>query len=431
MSRALLWGTTLVALSLGIHCPRLDAQNLRADVVIEWNAILQSTLPASASEPRVYAMMHIAMFDAINSIEREFGPYRVRVPAGHAASSVPAAAQAAHDILVALLPASALTFDRVLETTLSTLPPRVAREGARVGRAVALEILAWRQNDGSSAPPPSFVLPALPGLWQPTPPEFLPAGLTHFPNIEPFALLTPTLFLPPPPPTLISDEYTAAFNEVKAIGSLHSTTRTQDQTLTARLWDGVVTRTTLFGQWNNVARDVSRDRGLSLVETARLFAMLNAAIHDGLQTSQSSKFTYGLWRPVTAIQRADEDLNPLTHADKDWLPLLTTPPYPAYAGNNACVGASAARTLANVVGTNDVKFSVTWTGLIGPPSTPDVTRKYETFWSLAVEQERSRVWGGIHYSFDGAASQISCVKLADYIFKHFMRPNRRDKTRGP
>src|SRR5687768_15159898 len=115
MFRAPLWGSTLVALSLGIHSPRLDAHSPRADVVIEWNAILQSTLPASAGAPRVYAMMHIAMFDAINSIEREFRPYRLRVRAGHAASSEAAAAQAAHDILIAFLPASASTFDAALE----------------------------------------------------------------------------------------------------------------------------------------------------------------------------------------------------------------------------------------------------------------------------------------------------------------------------
>jgi hypothetical protein len=170
MFRTRLWGTTLVALSLGIHGPRLKAHHPGADVVIEWNTILQSTIPASAGAPRVYAMMHIAMFDAINSIEREFRPYRVRVRAGHAASSEAAAAQAAHDILIALLPASASTFDTALAATLDSLPPGVARQGARVGRAVALEILAWRQNDGSSAPPPSYVLPPFPGLWQPTPP---------------------------------------------------------------------------------------------------------------------------------------------------------------------------------------------------------------------------------------------------------------------
>jgi hypothetical protein len=425
MTRTRLWGTTLVALSLVIHSPRMEARHTSADVVIEWNAILQSTLPASPAAPRFYSMMHIAMFDAINSIEREFQPYRVRVRGGQAASSEAAAAQAAHDVLVALLPASKSVFDTALDATLNALPPWVARQGARVGRAVALEILAWRENDGSSAPPTSYVLPPFPGLWQPTPPDFLPAGLTHFPGMKPFALLTPTQYLPATPPTLTSDAYAADFNEVKAIGAVNSATRTEEQTLTAQLWAGVVTRTTLFAQWNNVARDVSRDRGLSLVETARLFAMLNVAIHDGFQLSQSSKFTYGLWRPVTAIQRADEDLNPDTDADKDWLPLLVTPPYPAYAGNNACIGASAARTLANVLGTDDVSFSVTWLGLIGPPSTPDVTREYDTFWSLAVEEERSRVWGGIHYSFDGSASQVSCVKSADYIFSHVMRPNRK------
>ena len=131
--------------------------------------------------------------------------------------------------------------------------------------------------------------------------------------------------------------------------------RTEEQTTIARLWSGVGTTTGFFSVWNNVARDVVLARQLSLVETARVFVLVNVSIHDALQTTQASKFVYGVWRPVTAIRAADTDLNPDTDPDSTWLPLITTPPYPAYAGNLATIGASAARALQQLVcGTNDV-----------------------------------------------------------------------------
>jgi hypothetical protein len=395
----------------------------RPDVVIEWNGILQKTIPSTAAimSPRFYAMMHLAMFDAANSVEPAFHKYQTRIRRRHGASAEAAAAQAAHDVLLALIPTGQSTFDAALAARLATIPPGQRANGVALGREVASAILASRANDGWGAAEPGYSLPPFPGLWQVTPGSTV-ATFTRIFGVRPFALLTGTQYLPPPPPTLTSDRYTEDFNEVKAIGSIMSATRTADQTLVSRLWAGVatVTRTNLFAVWSNVARDAARARGLSLVQTARLYALLWISVHDGLLTTQTSKFVYGLWRPVTAIQRADEDLNPLTSPDPGWLPLITTPSYPAYAGNMACVGASAATVLARVLDTNDMPVTIVW-------RSPDdlsnaAVRNYAGFWQAAQEQERSRVWGGIHYSFDGEASQVVCPKVAAFAVANYMTP---------
>ena len=210
----------------------------------------------------------------------------------------------------------------------------------------------------------------------------------------------------------------ADFEEVRRLGSATSTERTAEQTQTARLFAAVGSSTIHFAMWNNVVRDVAQGAHWSLVDTARLFALVNVSIHDSLRTSYTSKYIYGLWRPVTAIQRAGEDLNPLTTADPTWLPLLVTPPYPSHSSDMACVGAGASRALANAFGTDAVPFTVTW---IGTGGNPNVTRSYQGFWQLADQQARSRVYGGIHFNFELTTSQESCVQVADYIFDNYMR----------
>jgi hypothetical protein len=426
MSLKHLIGAALTAVVLSLT-PRQSAvaHNDSEDsaVVIEWNHLLQDTIGTTPPflTTRTFAMMHIAMFDAVNSIVPSYTRYRVRVRASHGASTDAAAAQAAHDILVALLPASLAAYDAALAQRLATIDPGLARQGIRVGKEVARRILAWRQNDGWETPPPPYVLPPLPGLWQPTPPAFAAAGFTQFPAVEPFALLTSTQYLPARPPTLTSEEYAAAFNEVKEIGSATSATRTAEQTQLANLFAGVGYATTAFSIWNNIARDVSRERHYSLIETARLFAQLNVSMNDGVQTSHTSKFIYGLWRPVTAIRRADEDLNALTAADPTWASLTTTPPYPSHSGNMACVGASAARALALNFGTNDIPVTARWVGAMG---NADVSLHYPSFWHVAEAEALSRVYGGIHFTFESIASQESCPKVADYVFENYMTPRK-------
>ena len=173
-------------------------------------------------------MPHIAIFDAVNSIERSFTPYFIKVRASRSASKQAAAAQAAHDVLVALYPRQQDMLDAALAASLNGLPPDGCDEGLAVGRAVASAILDWRRTDGWEATPPPYVLLPEPGLWQPTPPGFLPAPFTQLPDVVPFALTDSRQFGPPPPPALTSAPYATDFNEVKAIGRVDSTSRTED-----------------------------------------------------------------------------------------------------------------------------------------------------------------------------------------------------------
>lgn len=417
--------------------PTVTGHGDDADVVFEWNGILQASLalpppagvpPAGLQGFRYYAMLHVAMFDAVNSIEERYRPYFVRVRSSHGASGEAAAAQAAHDVLAAVLPVNLGAYDAALAARLATIPPGRRSQGVNVGKKVAAKILAWRQNDGWSTPPPPYVLPPFPGLWQPTPPANLAATFTQLPGTLPFALLTNTQFLHAPPPTLTSARYAEDFNEVKRVGrnTAGPADRTDDQTKQAQLWAGVISSTSLNAIWNNVARDTARSKGLDLVDTARVFALLDVSMNDSILTSHSSKFIYGLWRPVTAIRRAAEDMNDLTEADPTWSSLIATPPYPSYGGNMACVGAGAATALALAFGTDDVPLTVVWKGTVTPPN-PDVTKEFPGFWALAVDEADSRVYGGIHYRFDNEASQIVCPKVSHFAFDNYMQPKDNDR----
>jgi hypothetical protein len=300
-----------LAAAIGIFAPPAGATNSNAEVIVEWNQLLQANMPSTAGllTPRYFAMLHIAMFDAANAIEREYTPYHARLLAHPAASTEAAAAQAGHDVLVALIPTpeARAAFDAALQARLAGIQPWRAAAGSAVGHQAASDIIGWRAHDGSGAPNPVFTLPTFPGLWQPTSAQG--AQFVLFGEVTPFALLTPTQYLPDPPPTLTSERYTRDFDEVKTLGSATSTVRTAEQTQTARLFASVGNSTIHFAMWNIVARDVARRAHWSLVDTARLFALMNASMHDGLQSSHTSKFVYGLWRPVTAIRRADEDMN--------------------------------------------------------------------------------------------------------------------------
>jgi hypothetical protein len=423
MTKPRILTAAVIGLALGIpgnlSSARAEAgtQTNGDSIIVAWNEALRPLLPPGPSNAqRAYSILHVAMFEAVNAIERVYTPYRVHIRGARGASPEAAAAQAGHDILSALFPAQQGTFDALLESQLADLPRGRALLGRFIGHRAAVEILDWRQNDGWAAPQPAYVLPPFPGLWQPTPPAFSIATFTHYPNVTPFALLTATQYLPPPPPTLTSERYATDFDEVKRLGSATSTERTEEQTLLARLFAGVVNPVPFVTFWNMVTADLAEARSLSLVDTARLFVLVNVSIHDGLQTSFTSKFVYGLWRPVTAIQRADEDLNDLTIADPNWLPLLATPPYPSYAGNASCLSTGGSRALALALGTDDVAISFTW------PGTPAITREFTSLSQLSDMAAKSRIWGGIHYQFDTDASQVACAKVAEYVFTNFMRP---------
>lgn len=408
-------GSAAIAIQAG-GAPERDAE-----VVIEWNEILERATPGGGlSPPREYATLHVAMFDAVNSIEGVYRPYLLKVRARHDASSAVAAAQAARDVLSELFPASQQVFDDALQARISAADSNHTEQAIRVGKKVARAVLAWRRDDGWNTTLDPFVQPQVPGLYQPTPPNFSAPTFRQMQVVKPFALLTPTQFLPAPPATIISERYTKDYAEVKALGAANSIERTAEQTELAKSFANVTSRTTHWAIWNHVARDTVRRNNLSLVEAARAFALLNVSIHDGVQTSHTSKFVYGGWRPVTAIQRGEEDLNPLTLGDPTWQSLLATPPYPSHAGNMACVGASAARILGLIYGSDEAQFTATW---IGRDGNPDVARQYTHFSQLSLDQANSRIYGGIHFRYESEVSQEACPKIAEYVFANFLLPH--------
>ena len=395
---------------------------LPEDVILQWNRVLMQTVrtpgqqPATVMPVRSYAMMHAAMFDAVNSVDGSYTPYLTDVPGSKNASAEAAAAQAARDVLAALYPTRLAIFDEELAASFEGIEENRREQGIRVGRIVAERMLAARANDGWNVTPPTYTLPNTPGNWQPTPPTNSAATFTHYGAVKPFATTSSSQFAPNPPPSMTSAEYTRDFNEVKEIGSVTSVTRTADQTKIAQLWAGVNTPTNFLFVWNNVARTVALSRDTSTIDKARLFALTNIALHDALQTSFASKFQYGLWRPVTAIRRADEDGNADTAPDANWSSLIGAPPYPSYAGNMATIGASQAAILVLFFGRDDIPFQHTWEGAGG------ATRSYAGFAAMGNEQAEARIYGGIHYRFDNVAGQSIGRNVANYIFQNLMRP---------
>jgi hypothetical protein len=363
-------------------------------------------------------MMHLAMFDAVNSIDGSYTPYLTDVPGSKKASVKAAAAQAAHDVLASLYPNQQSIFAAELTQSLIGIRFPQSFHGRSVGHIAAHRMLANRAGDGWNAPWTPYLLPPTPGNWQELFPGPYPgfAVFTNFPGVTPFALMQNTQFLPAPPPALSSAEYAASFNAVKELGAANSASRTEDQTLTAFLWaNPPVSDALMFG----VVRTTALARNNSTVENARLFALVFMAYHDALQTTFTSQYTYGLWRPVTAIRRAGEDANPETAPDANWESLLGpqgTPPHPSYASNASSASSSLARTLALFYGRDNVRFQINFGG------TPNVTRDYRSFSALTNEVARSRVYGGVHFPFDIVAGQLAGRRVANYVFSNYLTP---------
>jgi hypothetical protein len=415
----------VVALALAGHAlvgaAPADAQSL--DTVLTWNRAMLSALAVPGANPptvfvtRPLAMVSVAVFDTANAFDDSYHPYATRVVPASGASRDAAVAQAAHDVLVALLPSQRAAFDTLLAASLAGLPEQAASDGAAVGAAVATATLQLRTGDGWERPVKAFVVSSLPGYWKPAPPANLNAAFTHYPDATGFIVPDGRRFLTEGPPPLTSERYARDFNETKALGGVDSAVRTAEQTQVARLWASVGTSTTFWGVWNQVVAHVARTRGLSGLEAARAFALVNMTHHDALLSSFTGKFLYALWRPVTAIREADTDGNGATDADPTWTPLVPTPPYPGHPGNMACLGAAQARVLERVIGQDAVPFQVTWTGTTGP----DVSRSYNGFRQLADEGGQSRIWGGIHFTFETLASLGSCTLLGDYAADNVLR----------
>jgi hypothetical protein len=391
---------------------------LSGNVILEWNQLALDAIRATKSNPlvssRALAITQAAVYDSVVAIDQSFDPYHAHVDASRGASLEAAAAQAAHDTLSALFSSQTSIFDAALNADLVGIPPGRARQGVEVGHEVALQILDWRASDGSSATV-AYTPGTDPGDWQPTPSANSPALGPQWPDVTPFAMTDGAQFRPGAPPALDSAEYAAALNEVKSLGSATNSTRTADQTQIALFWNDGGGTSFAFGHWNKIAQGVAAEQGLSLVNEARMFALLNIASADAIISCWDTKYTFNLWRPVTAIRAADTDGNADTEADTGWTPLLTTPNFPSYTSAHSTVSAAAAGVLTSLFG-SDYHFTV------GSESLAGVTRSFDSFDAAAAEAGQSRIYGGIHFQFDNQNGLASGHALAQFLVGNFLLP---------
>jgi membrane-associated phospholipid phosphatase len=391
-----------------------------SDIVLRWNEVLLGAIKAERTPPpqaaRNLAIVHAAIYDAMNAIHRTHRAYRVRTqPEGDVAAEV-AAAIAAHRTLVELYPRQVEQLDAALDASLEGVLEGQPRErGVTLGQQVAEQILAWRGEDGSRRQV-RYTPSTTPGLWRPTPPGRKAALLPQWRYLTPFAIPGTDRFLPAAPPGLNTDAYSESYLEVKALGERNSRTRSAEQTLIAWFWDDGAGSVTPPGHWNRIAQAVSRQQRLTPAENARLFALLNISMADAAILCWEGKFAFKYWRPITAIREADRDDNADTTPQRDWNSLLETPPFPSYPSGHSTFSGAAATALAHFFGTDAIRFRIDSDGM------PGVTRSFAGFWAAAEEAGRSRIYGGIHYEFDNQEGLRTGRDLAEHIARRFLLP---------
>jgi hypothetical protein len=386
--------------------------------VIDWNQILLSIVntpgaqPANIQPTRNFAIVHTAIYDAVNAIDRTHEPYLISVRAPRDASETAAANAAARTALDGLYPGEQSTIDAQYVAELAKVADGPAKDqGIRIGDQVAADLLAIRANDGSNTTPAPFVPGTAPGDFRPTPPNLPTPVFTTWGQVTPFVLESGNQFRPAPPPALTSDAYADAINEVQSLGSATSTTRTPEQTEIGKFWNPPIQNF-----WNQIADEVAAAHHSDLPTTARLFAALNLTFADSAIAFYDAKYTYQLWRPVTAIRLADTDGNPNTVADPNWLPLAgNTPADPSYPGAHSTISAAGADVLASFFG-DPQSFAVT------SPALPGVTRSFDSFSAAATEAGLSRIYAGVHTRLDHLAGLTLGHDVANFVLDNALLP---------
>jgi membrane-associated phospholipid phosphatase len=391
-----------------------EASELHPDQVLEWNQIFTDTLVATntrnSSSQRLGAIVHTAIFDAYNGIERRYTPIFVHDDAPSGASRRAAVIAAGYTALVALFPSRKPALDVSYAASLAALSDdsedggQSRERGIAWGTQVAQAVLAWRAADGFNASYPPFTGGTAVGQWRPIPPDtMMSAQALGF--TAPFVVESNTQFRPDPPRTLASDTYTEDFNVVKTLGRRTGSTRTEAQTELAPFWEGNASV-----HWNQAANQIARAKHLSISDRNRLLAVLNIAMADTAFTIWSAKRYYGAdpaqvtWRPLTAITLADTDGNPATVPDPDWLPLVATPSHPEYPAGHPALNGAAATVLLNQFA--DAQTFTLTTGLL--------SQTYTSISQARVDGNNARVWGGMHYPSTVAISDAVGEAVATY-----------------
>lgn len=433
-----------------------------------WNGVAQSAIAVDHTPPfragtqvaaeqlgptrtsRVLAIVHIAIYDALNAILKRYPGYSGPLEAFSDSSLDAAIAQSAHDTLVALYPRQASRLDSLLKADLGRLPATRAKlNGIDIGRRSAAAILALRANDGAyyeEAIVGEDYFPEYgPGQWQPDPVSRIRIALgAYWRRLTPFVLQSPTQFRSPPPPALGSEAYARAFAEVKQLGGdgiKTPTSRTPDQTVAGIYWayDGTAWIGTPPRLYNQIAVQLALSRSRDALELARTLALVNVAIADTTISVWDTKYYYDFWRPVTAIREADDDYNPATRADPHWTPLGApasnlvgpnfTPPFPAYTSSHAGLGGAMFQILRRLYGDGIVFTFVSdeYNGITRDNRgrvRPRLPRSFSSLSQAEEENGQSRIYLGIHWQFDKTRGREQAHRVANYIYERgLVRPN--------
>lgn len=388
-------------------------QPARADVVTDWNERAVSAGYAARITPsesgRNIAMVHLAMFEALNSIEPRYSAYRKRLTAESNASREAAAASAAHYLMVRLYPDQAKEMDKTLAASLSAVTDGPSKtEGLRLGEEAARAMLDERRGDGADAAN-TYRPFAVAGKYVPT---NFPAT-PHWGAVRPFALKSASQFGPVAPYALTSKQWAKDYAEVKKMGAKTGSARTAEQTEIARFWELVGPAT-----YNPVARQLSAAKSLDLLDNARLFALFSMAAADAAVAIFHAKYKYNFWRPVTAIRNGDLDGNNATERDPTWEPFITTPMHPEYPCAHCTFQSTAASALETFFGSDAATFTLTST------TAPGVTRKFNKLSDYVAEVVNARIYDGVHYRTSGEAGAAMGRKIGQYTVENYLKPIR-------
>jgi len=383
-----------------------------ADAVTEWNEKALAAATQAKQLPfvstRTMALVHTAMFDAVNSIEGRCAPYKFKVSAPAGSSSEAAVVAAAHAVLLSLFPEQKADLDAAYAASLARIPEGSGKTaGIGVGEEIAVKILALRASDGSDAP--NVYKPATtPGAYIPT---ALPIG-SHWGNVTPWVMKRGSQFRPAPPPVLNGPVWARDYNEIKDLGAKKSTVRTAEQTDIARFW-------ILAGpaSWEPIVRHMALTPGRSLIQNARLFALVEIAAADAYIAVFDGKYTFQFWRPITAIRNGDINGNAATTRVPDWEPSIDTPLHPEYPCAHCITSAAVATVLESEFGNGAIPVVT-----MSSPTAPGVTRKWTRIWDWADEISAARIYGGIHYRNSTVVGQAMGKKIGELAFQNCLKP---------
>lgn len=405
------WPTMMLAIGLASAVP----STARADAVTDWNVIMQATVLVAPTNPNLQtrwgAITQLAVFEAVNSIEKHYEPYLGIIDAPAGASPEAAAIAAAHRTLVTLRPGSAAALDAARTVSLAAITDGPAKDaGILVGEYAAFLMLLLRSDDGWDAVVP-YTPGTEPGKWRPTPPALAPALLPQWGQVTPFGLKNGSQFRLPAPPALQTEKYARDYNEVMLVGRVDSAFRPQHRTDVARFY-AVASPVQV---WNSAARQASAAQGNTLSENARIFALLGMAMGDAAIAGWDTKYHYNFWRPVTAIRNGDLDGNELTTKDADWLPLIATPAHPSYASGHATVSGAARAVLTRAFGKDGHVIKLTH------PTLPTIELNYTDWKTITEDIDDARVYGGIHFRFDQEGGNHLGRQVGKYTYRNYLR----------